>query len=84
MNANNTNGRWLLHFPNGLISQFIRIPSTFIAIDRIENVTNLDWRVTTTADHGKTLALDEPIDDKLQPLAGHDLAPNMRELNRSS
>ena len=59
MNANNANGRGFFDFADGLVTKFVRDTPTFIAVNRIEDLTNMDGRVTTAAEHRKMLAWNE-------------------------
>ncbi len=77
--ADDANGRRLLDFANRLIAQFIRIAPSLVAVDRIEDVADMDRQVAATADDGEPLALDESIDDELQLLVSHCLAPEICE-----
>ena len=73
MNADNTNGGWLLHFANGVVTHLVRIAPPLVTIDRIENVTNVDLHVATTAKDGKMLAVIDAAHNELKLLDCHDL-----------
>lgn len=61
MNGTDPDGRRLLDFSNRLVSQLIRMPPRLVAIDRVEDVADMDQPVAATAEHRAAFPGDKSI-----------------------